>query len=225
MSIRPAAQLERAGRGGQLVVEGDLRLVGPAREREPDQHRDHDRVEHQHAHQQRRAAQDAQVLDQQPAHQWPCWWRNLDEGGLEVEAVGAHQLLELARGAVEEPLAVGQQDQLLRVAVGLLDVVGGVDDRGALGREPQDELPEPLALARVERRARLVEQQHLGSREQADRDVHALAVAARRACPPGRRRGRAGPTARASGRRCRPGSGTRSSRANRARFSATVSFP
>jgi len=73
----------------------------------------------------------------------------LDEGLLEVEAGGADLLLEIARGAVEEQLAVGEDDQLARVAVGLLDVVRGVDDRGALAREPEDELPQTRALARV----------------------------------------------------------------------------
>ena len=76
-------------------------------------------------------------------------------------------------------LAVGQHDQPVGVAVGLLDVVGGVEDGGALPGEAEDELPEALALARIERRARLVEQQHLRLGEQADGDVDALTVAAR----------------------------------------------
>ena len=45
--------------------------------------------------------------------------------------------------------------------------------------EAEDELPQALALARVQRRGRLVEQQHRRVGEQADRDVHPLAVAAR----------------------------------------------
>jgi hypothetical protein len=56
--------------------------------------------------------------------------------------------------------------------------VRGVQDGGAALGEGEDELPEAVALARVERGARLVEQQHLGLAQQADRDVHALAVAA-----------------------------------------------
>ena len=88
----------------------------------------------------------------------------------------------------------------------------------------EDELPQALALARVERRARLVEQQHVGLGEQADRDVHALAVAARE-----RAHLVAGALAQvgevehaADGRAGRPGSC--SSRANSDRFSSTVSF-
>ena len=45
-------------------------------------------------------------------------------------------------------------------------------------------LPQALALARIERRGRLVEHQHRRVREQAERDVDALAVAAREAVHP-----------------------------------------
>src|SRR4051812_28831168 len=104
--------------------------------------------------------------------------QELHERLLEVEAGGADLLLEGARRAVKEALAVREDDQLSGVAVGLLDVVSGVDDGGALAGEPEDELPQAGALARVERRTRLVEQEHVGLGEQADGDVHALAVAA-----------------------------------------------
>src|SRR5690606_6791972 len=80
-----------------------------------------------------------------------------DEGRLEVEPARADRALELARGAAEEALAVGEHDDLVGVAVGLGDVVGGVDDRRAGLGEAEDERPQPLALARVERGARLVE--------------------------------------------------------------------
>jgi hypothetical protein len=53
------------------------------------------------------------------------------------------------------------------------------DGRAAVAGEPRDELPEPLALPRVQRRRRLVEQQHGRLAEQPDGDVDALAVAAR----------------------------------------------
>ena len=76
------------------------------------------------------------------------------------------------------------------VPVGLLHVVRGVHDRRARRGEPQDELPQALALAGVERRARLVEQQDRRVREQPDRDVEPLAV------PSGERMGEAaGPVA------------------------------
>ena len=130
---------------------------------------------------------------------------------------------QLARRAVEDALAVGQHDQLVGVAVGLRDVVGRVDDGRALAGEAQDELPQALALARVEAGAGLVEEQHVGFGEQADRDVHALAVAARQ---------RADLIVGALvqvGQHEHPldgrlGSATRSSRANSMRFSATVSL-
>ena len=79
----------------------------------------------------------------------------------------------------EEHLAVREDEELTRVALGLGDVVGRKGDARPTGDARQDELPKARALARVERRARLVEQQHGGIRDQADRDVDALAVAAR----------------------------------------------
>ena len=65
-----------------------------------------------------------------------------------------------AAGAVEERLAVGEHQQPLPVALGLLDVVGGEDHRRAAAGEGRDELPEARPLARVEADAGLVEQQH-----------------------------------------------------------------
>ena len=52
-----------------LVQEGHLGLAVVARESEADQHPDRDRVGHQQRHHQRRAPQDLQVLQEQPAHQ------------------------------------------------------------------------------------------------------------------------------------------------------------
>src|SRR5260370_967291 len=68
-----------------------------------------------------------------------------------------------------------------RVSTRLLgwgDVVRREDDARAVLDQLRDEAPQPLALARVERRRRLVEQQHARVGEQPDGDVHALAVAA-----------------------------------------------
>ena len=53
--------------------------------------------------------------------------------------------------------------------------------RRSAARPLLQERPEALALARIERRGRLVEQHHRWVAEQADGDVHALAVAAREA--------------------------------------------
>ena len=71
-----------------FVEEGDPRLFRPARDREADQDRDQHRVEDQQHRLQRRAAEDLQVLEQQPAHRSvPPVLEVGDEGGLEV-AVG-----------------------------------------------------------------------------------------------------------------------------------------
>src|SRR4051812_13117713 len=77
-----------------------------------------------------------------------------DERALEVDAPGAGQL---ARRAREEQLAVGEHEDSVGPALGLAHVVGGEDHAGALAREPRDPLPQPLALARVQRGGRLVE--------------------------------------------------------------------
>jgi hypothetical protein len=78
-----------------------------------------------------------------------------DEGLLEVEARRAHGLLELARRAGEQELPVGEHEHAVRVSLGLLHVVRRVDHRGALRLQREQELPQALALARVERGARL----------------------------------------------------------------------
>src|SRR3954447_3912446 len=112
----------------------------------------------------------------------PLLAQERDERRLEVERPAFAPLdrpLELARGAHEQELAVGDHGHLMRVPVGLLHVVRRVDDRRAAAGELEDELPELLALAWVECGARLVEQEHLRLREQPDRDVHPLPIAAR----------------------------------------------
>ena len=57
---------------GNLVEEGDPRLALVAGEREADQHAERDRVDDEQRDDQRRAAQDLQVLEQQPAHRRPA---------------------------------------------------------------------------------------------------------------------------------------------------------
>src|SRR4051794_3541741 len=104
-----------------------------------------------------------------------------DEGRFEVERralVALDRPLELARRPHEEKLAVRDHADLVRVPVGLLHVVGRVDDCRAAAGQLEDELPQLLALARIERGARLVQQEHVRLREQPDRDVHPLPVAA-----------------------------------------------
>ena len=65
------------------------------------------------------------------------------------------------------------------VALRLGDVVGREDHGRAAAGEAEHELPEALALARVEAGRGLVEQQDRGLGEQPDRDVDPLLVAAR----------------------------------------------
>src|SRR5262249_32017428 len=64
-----------------FVEEGDLRLAGIARDRKPDQEGDQHRVGDQESRLQRRPAQDLQILEQEPAHQWPRWWRKATKAG------------------------------------------------------------------------------------------------------------------------------------------------
>src|SRR5690349_17148777 len=69
------------------------------------------------------------------------------ERGLEIGGalVAGHLLLELVGRAREQPLAVREDHHLLRVSLGLLHVVRGVDDGGPATREREDELPQVLA--------------------------------------------------------------------------------
>ena len=149
-----------------------------------------------------------------------------DERALEVVARATDQLFELASG---EPAnrSSPSASTTTRCAWRSASCTSCVEYTTAVPvlLEREQELPQPLALARVERRARLVEQQDRRLGQQADRDVHPLAVAAGEdahlvvgaVLEPGLRRAFA-TTAPST-------SAQRSSRANRRRFSATVSFP
>src|SRR3954451_11667566 len=102
-----------------------------------------------------------------------------DERLLEVARTGLrHGGMELGRRAVEQVLAVGEHQEATTVALRLGEIVGGEDHRRPAARESQNEVPEPLALAGVEPRAGLVEQQYRGTGEEPDGDVDALLVAA-----------------------------------------------
>src|SRR5581483_8294190 len=83
------------------------------------------------------------------------------ERPLEVARAGLRDRgVERGRRAVEQVLAVGEDQEALPVALSLREVVGGEDDRRPAAREAEDELTQPLALARVQSGARLVQQQH-----------------------------------------------------------------
>src|ERR1700756_2684783 len=83
--------------------------------------------------------------------------------------------------AVEARRALDEHDDAVGVALDLGGVVVGNRPRRALGGETPEQLPQPLALHRVQRARGLVEQQRRRLSEQAQRDVHALLVAARKA--------------------------------------------
>ena len=85
-------------------------------------------------------------------------------------------------------------------------------------------LPQALALAGVERRRGLVEREHRRVGDQAERDVHALAVAAGEALPTRSAARSRRPVCSSIRSTAASGSATRSRRANSARFSATDSF-
>ena len=130
---------------------------------------------------------------------------------------------EVGGRAGEQLLAVGEDEQARAVARGLGDVVRREDDGAARLEQPVDDRPEARALARVERRGRLVEQQHGRVGEQADRDVHPLAVAAGERGDRDRRARSSSPVSASIRRTASAGCGTFSSCANSRRFSSTVS--
>ena len=71
--------------------------------------------------------------------------------------------------------AVVQDHDLVGEPVGLLEVLGGEDDRGAGGGQVADHVPHGLAGGRVEPGGRLVEEQHARGGDQAGRQVDAAA--------------------------------------------------
>src|SRR4051794_41417283 len=81
------------------------------------------------------------------------------ERRLEVALALALRRVQLGRRPGEDEVTVGQHEHAIGPALGLGDVVRAEDDRRAGPREARDPVPQTLALARVQRRARLVEQQ------------------------------------------------------------------
>src|SRR6476659_2195467 len=102
------------------------------------------------------------------------------ERRLEVVGPGVRNgAVQGARAAVEQGLAVGENEQAAAIALGLGDVVSGEDHGRAGPGEPKHELPEALALSRVQPGARLVQEQDRWAGEQPDRDVDPLLVPTR----------------------------------------------
>ena len=86
--------------------------------------------------------------------------------------------LELGRGALgDHPAAVEHRDPVGQ-PVGLLQVLGGQEDRHPVVGQLADDLPHGLAAARVEAGGRLVQEDHLGPPDQAGGEVEPAAHAA-----------------------------------------------
>ena len=132
-----AADREARLPGGQLVDDRDLRLVRAARQRQADEDRDDHRVGDQQHHEQRRAAQDLQVLEQQPAHQCPRSCRKRTKAASKSRGSPPTSASQARRRAGEEDLAVGQHEHAVGVALGLADVVRGEDDRRPAAGQPR----------------------------------------------------------------------------------------
>ena len=87
--------------------------------------------------------------------------------------------LELVGAAVGDGAAVVEHDDVVGQLVGLLEVLRGEDDGGAVAHQVAEDVPQVAAAARVEAGGGLVEEQHLGDGHQAGGQVEAPAHAAR----------------------------------------------
>jgi hypothetical protein len=79
--------------------------------------------------------------------------------------------LELVGGALGDQPAVVQQRDLVGELVGLLQVLGGEQDRGSAGHQVADDLPHGAAAARVQAGGRLVQEEDARVADQAHRQV------------------------------------------------------
>ena len=142
----------------------------------------------------------------------PTWPRDvvepLEVGDHREQLVAAHLALERPGVAAGDHAAVVDDHDVVRQAVGLLQVLGGQQDRRAPVHQRLEHVPQLDAGARVEARGGLVEEQHLGPGDERRGQVEAAAHAARVRLhqPVGRRRpGRTAPAARRRGRARRGG--------------------
>ena len=79
----------------------------------------------------------------------------------ELEHVPADPALQLLGRARRDDLAVVDDHDLVGQFVGLVQVLGGEQQRGAAGHQRPDDVPHPQPGPRVQARGRLVEEQHL----------------------------------------------------------------
>ena len=97
------------------------------------------------------------------------------ENGLGWAAVA-----QLVRAAKRDHPPVAQHGDPVGEALGLLDVVGGQQDRGARPAQVVDQVPGVMPGRRVEARGRLVEEQQIGRADDAEGEVQATALTRRR---------------------------------------------
>ena len=111
-------------------------------------------------------------------------------GELEVDDVAPHLALELVGGAFRDDASDVDHADAVGELVGLFQILRGEHDRGALGAQPVDDIPQLQPAARVESRRRLVEEQHGRRDHQAGGEVeapaHAAGIRAQRAVGRGR---------------------------------------
>ena len=96
-----------------------------------------------------------------------------------VEPLAADLVLELVGAALGDDPAVVDHRDAVGEPVGLVEVLGGEQHRGAVGDPPFDRLPEADAAARVEPGGRLVEEEDRRPRDQRRGEVEAAAHPAR----------------------------------------------
>ena len=94
------------------------------------------------------------------------------------DRVARHPLLELARGAADDDLAVIHDHDPVAQRVGLFEVVRGEEDGRAALAKPADVLPEVRPVLRVEAGRGLVEEEHLRVVHDAEGNVEAPDLAA-----------------------------------------------
>ena len=96
-----------------------------------------------------------------------------------VEPLAAELVLELVGAALGDDVAAVDHGDAVGEAVGLVQVLGGEQHRGAVGDPAFDRLPEGDAAARVEPGGRLVEEEDRRPRDEGRGEVEAAAHPAR----------------------------------------------